>query len=145
MNLWVELGNRLDLVIPSLLLPGKSSDLDGAHALLLSLEAALGLTRLNVLAHKSPMVCLWQFHWVELGPEEGNLRALTNCALDILEHAVTIRLILLEHEGCRILTALKVLVRIDGRAALLLVRPVRFEADWGVSRRSTSVERSIER
>ena len=42
---------------------------------------------------------------------------------------MTIRLILLEHEGCRILTALKVLVRIDGRAALLLVRPVRFEAD----------------
>ena len=58
MYLGVILRYGLDLVIPALLFASKSSHLDGAHSLLLSLEAAVSTAGLNVLAHKGTMVCL---------------------------------------------------------------------------------------
>ena len=142
MNLRVELWNGLNLVIPALLFASKPSDLDGAHALLLSLECALSCARLDVLTHKSTVVCLWQFHWVKLGPEERNLRALTDCTFDILKDLMAVRPILFKEERCGIRTSLKVFVRIDSRAALR-VRAVWLEADGGVStsRRSSSIKR----
>ena len=138
MNLGVELWNGLDLVIPALFFASKSSNLDGAHTLLLCLEAALITVGFNVLAHKGTMMCLWQFHWVKLGPEERNLRALTNGTLDILKDLMAVRSILFQKEGCRIRTSLKVLVWIDSIAALLLRWTECIEANWAVSRRVTT-------
>jgi hypothetical protein len=74
------------------------------------------------------VVSLRQFHWVDLGAQEGNLGTLIDSPLEVISDSVAIRLVLLKHERSRVVTALEVRV-ICGAALVLCLRVEGFEAN----------------
>ena len=127
-HLWIVLGNRLEVVVPTCLFSRQSSHLERLKTFLARLECAGS----NWVVHTEGAVSLGQFHSINLGAQEGNIRAtITSGTLHFLSNLMTVTPILLKQERRRIPASLEVSRRwLQGTTAFVQRRLVRFEPDW---------------
>jgi len=100
MHLRVVLGDRLDIVVPALFLAVKATLLKLVEPMLLSVETngSISSSRRRVEASsctEASTVCLRKSHGVDLSAKEGNGLLLTLSTWDVINHTVTVRLVLL--------------------------------------------------
>ena len=127
-HLWIVLGNRLEVVVPTCLFTCQTSHLERFKTFLACLECAGS----NWVVHTEGAVSLGKFHSINLGAQEGNIRAtITSGALNLLSDLMTVTPIFLKQEWRRIPTSLEVSRRwIQSAAAFVQRRLVWFEPNW---------------
>ena len=125
MHLSVVLRNRLDVVVPALLFATKAPFFQLPKPVLLhsvSRSHPSTCSRLVVeettTHERATVLRLRQLHGVELRAQEGNLCCLADSARNVIDDLVSVRLVLLQDEGCCVLAALE--FGVEGATAWLV-------------------------